>query len=129
MSRYVHVELSLAVGAGDLEALLTTLGLQVQRGPVCLPGSLECHGEPVDLRVSAGPHGTIEDFGFVLAPKLRLICGELDRRRLEAELLPVLLRTHAQHRVLQAAAKAGLRVEAQHDLGQGRRRIILRRDS
>src|SRR5690606_37983141 len=82
MSRYVSVDLSLALPTGHdaLRDLLETLGLSVVPGPVSLTGSLECQGEPVDLKIDPGPYGTIEDFGFVLQPRARLVCGELDKR-------------------------------------------------
>lgn len=130
MSRYVSVNLALGLptSADALCSLLETLGLAIVRGPVSLQGSLECQGEPVDLKVEPGPYGTIEDFGFVLKPQLRLVCGEIDRRRLESQLLPALTQAVAQQRVVTAAARAGLRVEETRLTTGGGRRILLRRD-
>lgn len=130
MSRYVSVDLSLALPTGHdaLRDLLETLGLSVVPGPVSLTGSLECQGEPVDLKIDPGPYGTIEDFGFVLQPRARLVCGELDKRRLEAQLLPALTQAVAHQRIVTAAARAGLRVEATQQTAAGGRRIVLRRD-
>ncbi|MCA9649936.1 MAG: hypothetical protein H6712_21025 [Myxococcales bacterium] len=137
MSRYVRVTAS---ALGDLEEVargLAELGLPVQRGRghgprarVMLEGSVECPGEPVDLRLPAGTLDAVEDFGFVLDEgAVRLVCGELDRTLLEASLLPPLERAVGELRVRRAAASAGLEVEAIESsrAADGRRRLVLRR--
>lgn len=126
MSRYVDV----AIPLRDLETVasaLRTLGIAFERGPVALQGSLECEGEPVDLRLAMGTCATVEDFGFVAgAAGVRLVCGELDRARLERELIPALTRVRVQALVQRAAAATDLEVETQRLPGGGRR-IVLRR--
>ena len=68
MSRYVHIELR-ATSLEAVEAALSGLGLPYvrPRRRVRLEGSLECTGDPVDIRLEAGVCDTVEDFGFVVA--------------------------------------------------------------
>jgi hypothetical protein len=96
----------------DLEEVATalaTLGLVVERAPggLMLRGGLECTGAPVELRVAAGPFDTIEDFGLARTSDgtLVLVCGELDRGRLDATLVPAI-----------ESAVATLRLAASTDL-------------
>jgi len=126
MSRYVHVELTGALTLPELEATLRGLGLAPQRGPLCLRGSLECQGEPVDLRLESGALDTVEDFGFIFEPAPRLVCGEFDRTRLEAHLLPALADARVRDTITAAAPNAGLELEASLVAPDGSRRIILR---
>lgn len=134
MSRYVHLSLKLD-NLQDLQAGLEALGLPVESAPhrrVMLQGSLECAGEPVDLRLAAGVRGTVEDFGFVQTTtgdrtEIRLVCGELDQDLLRSELLPQLTQQIAELRVRQAAKRAGLSIEARSTDDRGTRRLTLRR--
>ncbi|MEX1364677.1 MAG: hypothetical protein AB1Z98_16235, partial [Nannocystaceae bacterium] len=87
MSRYVQVAAPALSSLDELAAGLEALALPVQRARghqrsrrLMLEGSIECPGEPVDLRLPAGTLDAVEDFGFVQADDgVRLVCGELDR--------------------------------------------------
>ncbi len=130
MSRYVEIDLG-ALTLDEVEAALTELGLPYHRPRhrVVLEGSLECTGEPVDLRLEAGVLDSVEDFGFVLeGARLRMVCGELDRAHLQAELVPGLERARAAAAVLRAAPQAGLRVTEEHVAADGSRRLVLEVD-
>lgn len=131
MSRYVHVAAPALHDLDEVAHGLTALGLSVQRGPgqrpVMLEGSLECAGEPVDLRVPAGTLDSVEDFGFVRREDgLHLVCGEIDRALLLESLLAPLQQVIAEARVRRAAADAGLEIEQTTEV-DGRRRLVLRR--
>lgn len=134
MSRYVHVPASALTELDEVVTALVALGLPVQRGRgrgrVMLEGSVECPGEPVDLRLPAGTLDTVEDFGFSRTADgtLQLVCGELDRALLLERLLPPLHAAVTEARVRAAASEAGLELEhATHT--DGRRRLVLRRRS
>lgn len=131
VSRYVEISLP-ASTLDEVAASLTTLGLVFERPRrrVLLQGSLECEGEPVDLRLAAGVLDTVEDFGFVRDQdgSMRLVCGELDQRVLEASLVPALQQTRSEAAVHQAATAAGMRI-ARTDLEpDGTRRLVLEVD-
>jgi hypothetical protein len=131
VSRYVQVAATAAADLDEVEAVLATMGLRVQRsprGPVMLEGSVECPGEPVDLRLPAGTLDAVEDFGFVRATDgpLRLVCGELDRALLVERLLDPLRVALAEARVRAAAGHAGLELETVAH-ADGQRRLVLRR--
>lgn len=99
LSRYVTVELT-GVTLGEVTAALGALDVAHDVGERMLEGSLECAGEPVALRCPDGVAGTVEDFGFrVDEGTVVLICGELDRDRLDAQLLPRLRETIAKARL------------------------------
>ncbi len=129
MSRYVSVPL-VATRAELLEAL-AALDVPVDAGPggrqLMLEGSLECAGEPVDLRISEGSLGSVEDYGFrIEGEQTVLVCGDVDRGRLERELLAPLT-THLTRRRLEIHA-----AENDMDLHEvveadGTRRLVLRR--
>lgn len=122
MSRYVHVALG-AVALEEVAAALTALEVPHSRGEQMLEGSLECTGEPVALRIEPAPLGAVEDLGFAVeGGVLRLVCGELDRARLEAQLLPRLHAEIARARVRAAGADAGLVVEENAGVVTVRRR-------
>ena len=128
MSRYVRLELAVA-SLDEVREALRVLKLPVEGGSrkVMLQGSLECAGEPVDLRIPAGELGTVEDFGFVIEPQqLRLVCGELDRRLLEQELVPALHQSIGEARVRAAAEQADLEIAEIKTELDGSRRLILR---
>ncbi len=130
VSRYVHIELRGATLDG-VEAALRRLSLPVERPPrrIRLEGSLECVGDPVDLRLPAGTLDTVEDFGFVLeAGVVRLVCGELDRSLLDDALLPDLARLRAEATVRTAAGVVGMRVTHTHVEPDGTRRVVLEVD-
>ncbi len=115
MSRYQRVELAPQT-RDELAAALAALGLVPEWADpnvgLMLTGSLECAGEPVDLRLPAGTLGAVEDLGFVLAPTgLALVCGELDRNLLARRLLTPLLAQVAAARARSFAAAAGLDLE------------------
>lgn len=119
MSRYVRVALDADVATADqLRAALTQLGLDDAAaaeipGGLMLTGSLECAGEPVDLRLPAGALGAVEDFGLRRERgRWQLVCGEHDRALLSARLVGPLHQLLAEARVRAAAATAGLGVEA-----------------
>jgi hypothetical protein len=114
-----------------VEASLRALDLPYTRPRrrVRLQGSLECVGDPVDLRLEAGVCDTVEDFGFVLEDGvLRLVCGELDRGQLEAELLPRLRQGAAVASVEQALTASGMQVRELKADADGTRRIVLELD-
>lgn len=118
MSRYVRVALDADVATADqLRAALTQLGLDAAAaeipGGLMLTGSLECAGEPVDLRLPAGALGAVEDFGLRRERgRWQLVCGEHDRALLSSRLVGPLHQLLAEARVRAAAAAAGLGVEA-----------------
>lgn len=129
MSRYVHVAATALSDLHEVTTALVGMGLQVQRGrgQVMLEGSLECTGEPVDLRLPAGTLDTVEDFGFVrTAEGLRLVCGELDRDVLVERLLGPLRVALTEGRIRAAATEAGLELE-HATVADGQRRLVLRR--
>ena len=113
MSRYVTAHVG-RIALDEIADALAAMGLPVQRerDRVMLTGSLECPGQPVDLRVEPGHAGAIEDFGFVAdAAGVALVCGELDRERIEGELWPQVQRAVAEARVRAAASDAGIDVD------------------
>jgi hypothetical protein len=127
MSRYVSVHLALDLD--ETIAALEHVGLAVHRADdrVMLRGTLECPGEPVHARIEEGPFDTIEDFGFVRDDNgVRLVCGELDRGRLERDLLPKLRAEVARARVQRAAEETGMTTEETIE-ADGTRRIKVRR--
>ncbi len=130
MSRYVHIELR-ATSLDVVEAALRSLSIPYvrPRRRVRLEGSLECTGDPVDIRLEAGVCDSVEDFGFVLVDgALVLVCGELDQAQLERELLPKLRQASAVETIEQAAIGQGIQVlEAAPD-ADGTRRLILELD-
>jgi len=129
MSRYVHVATPALCDLDEITAGLVQLGLPVERGRRrrMLEGSVECSGEPVDLRLPAGTADSVEDFGFIQGPDGPvLVCGELDRELLEQALLAPLRQAITELRLRQAAGDAGLKVEQATD-ADGQRRLILRR--
>lgn len=123
MSRYVEVALAI-VDLDEAAQALAGLGLAVERaqGGLMLRGGLECTGAPVELRIAAGPFDTVEDFGLARAADgtLVLVCGELDRSRLEARLVPAM--TDAI-----AAARLGASTELEVVATDGARVIVRRR--
>jgi hypothetical protein len=133
MSRYVQVPLDLdATRREDLVAALAALGIAAQTGPpgepILLTPSLECAGEPVDVRIRALDAGSVEDVGFTCGPdRVRLVCGEPDRAALERQLLDPLRREVAVARASRVARAQGLSVE-QHVEADGTRRLVLRRE-
>ncbi len=130
MSRYVRIEVR-GVTLDGVEAALSAHGLPYQRPRrrVRLEGSLECMGDPVDLRLPAGVHDSVEDFGFVVEQgQLVLVCGELDRDALERSLVPALHQSTAAHAVQAAAAREGMRVHEGPTDADGTRRLILELD-
>ncbi|MGH1340067.1 MAG: hypothetical protein ACRBN8_00845 [Nannocystales bacterium] len=130
MSRYVHIELR-ATSLDAVEAALSTLNLPYvrPRRRVRLEGSLECTGDPVDIRLEAGVCDTVEDFGFVVDDGvLRLVCGELDQAQLETALVPKLRQTTAVEAVERAVAGQGMRIHEAAADADGTRRLILELD-
>lgn len=130
MSRYVSVDLEIRERTELLE-LLEELALPVQVNAsgqqIMLEGSLECAGEPVDLRLEAGVLGSVEDFGFVRDGEgYRLVCGEPDKQLLERELVAPLREAAVVRRAKAHAEREGLEVE-QHVEPDGTRRIVLKR--
>lgn len=123
VSRYVHVTIP-RVTLDDAAAALQARKIAFERpkARVTLDGSLECAGEPVDLRVEAGILESVEDFGFVQQPDgVVLVCGELDATRLREALAADV--SHAA--VIRAAAESGLRVETESVSRDGARRVVL----
>ncbi len=128
MSRYQRVALG-PMTRDELAAGLAALGLSgVWADPdvgLMLTGSLECAGEPVDVRLAPGTLGAVEDFGFLLAaPGPALVCGEYDRARLARDLLAPLAQAVAIARTRELAAAADLELteEVEQD---GARRLRL----
>ena len=125
LSRYVEVEVKAT--REELLVALTAQGLEVQTDPqgrrIMLEGSLECAGQPVDLRLAPGSLGAVEDFGFVVEEAgLRLVCGDVDLSRLEAKLLAPLKASLAQAKLDAAGIESSTIVEA-----DGTHRIVVRR--
>lgn len=132
MSRYVDVVLALPrLGREELARRLADLGLEIEvpaEGErAMLEGSLECAGEPVDLRVSPGQAGAIEDFGFRLEEgRLVLVCGDLDRKPLTREVVEPLRQALAEQRARARLEAAGYALEETVE-ADGTRRIRLKR--
>lgn len=131
MSRFVRVQThlrDLAELAEGLRALGLAPELADEPAGLMLQGSLECAGEPVDLRLAAGACGSVEDFGVRRADagELVLVCGEPDRQHLEVHLLAPLRQALARLRAERAAARAGLEIDAVVD-EEGALRLHLRR--
>lgn len=129
MSRYVAVALDLGT-LEEVHAALIALELPAQReagGQVMLEGSLECAGEPVDIRLDEGVAGAVEDFGFVVSGDgISLVCGDVDRRLLERTLVPRLRAAVAEQRARAHADARGMDVETSTEV-DGTRRIRLKR--
>ena len=128
MSRYERVALA-PLTRDELASALAELGLvPTWADPdvgLMLAGSLECAGEPVDLRLPAGTLGAVEDFGFLLAPAgLALVCGELDRNLLDRRLVTPLVAAVAVARARSFAAAADLELDEQLEV-DGTRRLRL----
>ncbi|MBL9106971.1 MAG: hypothetical protein JNL82_39080 [Myxococcales bacterium] len=124
MSRYQRLGLA-PLTREELAAGLAELGLVAEFAagdPLELTGSLECAGEPVDVRLPAAL-GAVEDFGFLLSPPA-LVCGEYDRALLERRLVAPLTQAVALARARAAAAAAGLAVDEQV-AADGTRRLTL----
>jgi hypothetical protein len=122
LSRYVAVTLELR-SLDEVDAGLRRMGLEIERGRdrVMLEGSLECTGEPVDIRIAAGTLDAIEDFGFVReGSEIRMVCGELDAERLERDLLGPLRAAVVRARV----EAAGMRVETVEHSADGIRIVV-----
>ncbi|MFV8755433.1 hypothetical protein ACNOYE_33190 [Nannocystaceae bacterium ST9] len=134
MSRYQSVALELGtIDQAELIAGLRELGLTPEQAEypgdrVMLHGSLECAGEPVDLRLAAGVLGSVEDFGLVVdAGRWRLVCGEVDRKLLERTLIGPLAQALALMHARRAAARAELELgESVEPDGTRRLRLRLR---
>ncbi len=120
MSRYVQITTELR-NLEEVVAGLKALGLDPLRAELAqglsLAGSLECAGEPVDLRLPAGTANSVEDFGWRQEPDgaLTLICGEPDREHLQTKLLGPLRAVIAATRARVAADAAGLCVSEELD--------------
>lgn len=132
MSRYQTLTLSLGASSKpELIAGLRELGLEPEQAEfaedrVMLHGSLECTGEPVDLRLAAGALGSVEDFGLALAEgRWRLICGEVDRKLLERLLIDPLTQALALVHARAAAERADLALDERIE-PDGTRRLRLR---
>ena len=131
MSRFLRVATTLRDRGAVLEGL-GALGLECTvadpRAPIMLEGSLECAGEPVELRVRAGPLDTVEDFGFIRGASgvYQVVCGEYDRETLARRLLGPLAQAVTAARARQLAAERGLELDETVD-ADGTRRIRLRR--
>ena len=89
MSRYVRVTATVHNLDAVAQALVAMeVAFERRASGVMLEGSLECPGEPVELRVAAGVSGAIEDFGFSIEDgRVVLVCGDVDRELLEQTLL------------------------------------------
>jgi hypothetical protein len=126
VSRYVSVPLQVR----RREEI--TAGLQALNTPhqtagtdrILLDGSLECAGEPVDIRLAAGIAGACEDFGFVRDPDgaFRMVCGDVDRALVTRNLLVPLQLEIAQQRLAQGSDTT---VE-HHVEADGTRRVLVR---
>jgi hypothetical protein len=131
MSRYVQVKTELR-SLAEVEEGLAALGLRPTRADyprgLSLAGSIECAGEPVDLRLPAGSAGSVEDFGWRVGTDgtLTLVCGEPDREHLDSALLAPLRAAIAANQARAAAKAAGLEVEEELDV-DGTLRLKLRR--
>ena len=129
MSRYVRLECP-NLTVPQLQQQLQAMGIEHEvagRRRLMLQGSLECEGEPVDVRCPPGVASAVEDFGFVVEDgALRLVCGDVDRAHVDAELLQPLVQRVAEAEVRQRAERAGLDVERVTTDPRGNKRIILK---
>lgn len=129
MSRYQRLPLA-PLTRDELAAGLAALGLTAEFAAAGsrleLAGSLECAGEPVDVRLPAGTLGSVEDLGFLLTAPPALVCGEYDRALLARRLLDPLTQAVAVARARAAAAAAGLDVDEEL-AADGTRRLTLTR--
>lgn len=131
MSRFVRVQTHLR-DLAEVDAGLRALGLAPELADepagLMLAGSVECAGEPVDLRLRAGALQSVEDFGVRRQGdgELVLVCGEPDREHLEIHMLAPLRQAIARLRAERAAARAGLEIDAVVD-EEGALRLHLRR--
>ncbi len=134
MSKYVQLPECIAIESRqELIQALKALGLKQDQDffhaktsrKIMLEGSLECAGEPVDLRICREVLGNVEDFGFVIKnQELQLICGELDQKVLnEAILVP--LKKHLIHSRLESRAETEQSLEVEDQI-KGSQRIRLR---
>ena len=131
MSRYLRTALE-GLTLDEIGSALAALGLPHERAAsgeqIQLEGSLECVGEPVDLRVPIGVYGSVEDFGFLAqdpgAPEL--VCGEFDAKTLNETLIPAIMERVLELRLRAEAKRSGKRVELRVD-AEGRRTLLLRR--
>ena len=129
MSRYVEVEV--AASLDEVRAALIALGHEAEARAdgrrVMLEGSLECAGQPVDLRFGPGVLGAVEDFGFVVdEARVQLVCGDVDQKALERDLLGPLKAHLARARAEALAASEGLETETVRE-ADGSTRIVVRR--
>ena len=129
LSRYVEVEV--AASLDEVRSALEALGHRAEQRAdgrrVMLEGSLECAGQPVDLRFGPGVLGAVEDFGFVVdAGRVQLVCGDVDQKALERDLLAPLKAHLAQARLDALAAEEGLSHERVVE-ADGSTRIVVRR--
>jgi len=94
MSRYVHLDLPVEDRA-ELTRALDALGVPYTTAGaegLLLDGSLECAGEPVDVRIAPEVFGTIQDWGLRRAARtIEVVCGDTDRRHLTQTVLPRIL--------------------------------------
>ena len=106
MSRYVRVTATVQSLDTVAETLLAMgIAFERQASGVMLEGSLECPGEPVELRVAAGVSGAVEDFGFAVERgRVVLVCGDVDRELLAEGLLVEVQRRASAIGVQQAVA-------------------------
>ena len=129
LSRYVEVEVEASLD--ELVDALRGRGLAHEVGTrgrrIMLQGSLECAGQPVDLRLAAGILGAVEDFGFVVeGGRLGLVCGDVDLKWLEGELLSPLTAHLVAAKLKAASGVLGVENEVVVD-ADGTRRIVVRR--
>lgn len=120
MSRYVETTLE-GVHEEELLTALAALQLTPTRAAragarLMLRGCLESAGRPVDLRFEEGTLDAAEDFGFLLAPDgLVLVCGDVDRARLERSLLAPVRAHVVQRRVEDTEGVSLARTHTQAD--------------
>jgi hypothetical protein len=133
MSRYFEIKLQASpITRNDLEALFQLLNLSSEWAQsseqVLLSGSLECAGEPVDVRIAAGALGSIQDFGFRQnGHAYELVCGEFDRTTLATTLRAALDRVFAQATVEASLRNTAFRSE-KVELENGETRYIVVRN-
>ena len=128
MSRYLHLELS-HITLEELPSALEFFKIPHEIAHagelLTLEGSLECVGDPVQIRLPSGSCNTVEDYGFVLVEgKLHLICGEYDRRLLQDTLIHPLSQHIMLKRAQKLATKNGMHIEDTLEI-DGTRRIRL----
>ncbi|RMG93747.1 MAG: hypothetical protein D6705_17830 [Deltaproteobacteria bacterium] len=123
MSQYVHVDVPIE-SREELLAALSACGLVHQVAGaegLVLEGSVECAGDPVDVRVAPEAAETVQDWGFSYENgRVMLVCADVDRPRLERQIVPRITAEIVRARLTAAGHHTRTVVDA-----DGRHRIVV----